>query len=72
MPGVSAMGGLQADKSPLSELLNVAWAGHEIVSDYTRPALRWLEAGGRADMEQLIREEEEEEERSWQRRSLGS
>ena len=38
---------LEADVSPLAELLNVAWARHEIVSDHTAASLAWLEAGGK-------------------------
>eukprot|EP00775_Hariotina_reticulata_P013856 gene13856-13978_t len=34
---------LTADASPLSEVLNVAWAAHEIVSDVTAEVLDWLE-----------------------------
>lgn len=34
---------LVADKSGLSEALNVAWASHEIVSDTTPQMLDWFE-----------------------------
>lgn len=34
---------VQADESPLSEELNVLWAGHEIVGDIAANALTWLE-----------------------------
>ncbi|KAI7843770.1 hypothetical protein COHA_002668 [Chlorella ohadii] len=37
---------LEPDVSPLAELLNVAYARHEIVSDTTDVTLEWLEAGG--------------------------
>lgn len=60
--GVPGIGGLRlsADESPLSELLNLAWAGHEIVSDHTRAALAWLAAGGKgSSMEQLLRAEQQ-------------
>jgi predicted esterase len=36
-----------ADKSGLSELLNLAWAGHEIVSDGTDAVLAWFEQQGK-------------------------
>jgi hypothetical protein len=35
---------LRPDKSDLSEVLNVAWAGHEIVSDTTTQMLDWFES----------------------------
>jgi hypothetical protein len=38
---------LEADVSPVAELLNVAWARHEISSAETAASLAWLEAGGR-------------------------
>ena len=38
---------LEADKSGLSELLNLAWAGHEIVSDGIGDVLDWFEQQGR-------------------------
>jgi hypothetical protein len=34
---------LTADASPLSEVLNVAWAAHEITSDMTAEMLDWFE-----------------------------
>lgn len=35
---------LVSDSSPLTELLNLAWAGHEIMSDGVVEALKWLQA----------------------------
>jgi len=38
---------LVADRSALSEVLNVAWAMHELVGDHISESLAWLESGGR-------------------------
>jgi hypothetical protein len=35
------------------QLLNVAWARHELVGDTTDLSLRWLEAGGKKSPEEL-------------------
>lgn len=35
---------LEADRSPIFEVLNVAWAGHEIISDTTDAMLDWFAA----------------------------
>jgi len=35
---------LNKDESPVFEELNVAWAGHELVSDHMDAALDWLAA----------------------------
>lgn len=32
----------KADTSPVFEELNLAWAGHELVSDYTDACLDWF------------------------------
>lgn len=42
VPGVETFR-LQADLSPISEELNVAWAGHEIVAAPTQAMLDWFE-----------------------------
>jgi hypothetical protein len=42
LSGVSSWS-LAPDKSGLPEVLNVAWAGHEIVSDTTRDMLGFFE-----------------------------
>jgi hypothetical protein len=39
-PGVADS--LEADVSPLSEVLNVAWAVHEITGDYMRDTMEWI------------------------------
>jgi hypothetical protein len=44
VPGIEQMP-LAADASPLSELLNLAWAEHEICSDPTATFLDWAEGG---------------------------
>ena len=36
--------------------MNLAWAKHEIISDYLTPCLAWLEARGAAPMDRLLRE----------------
>lgn len=38
---------LDPDVSPVAELLNLAWAGHELASDPIDAGLAWLEAGGK-------------------------
>lgn len=50
---------LEADVSPVAELFNVAYARHELVGDTTDVSLAWLEAGGKADVDELQRREEE-------------
>jgi hypothetical protein len=45
---------LAGDESHLSELLNVAYARHELVSDHLDAALSWLEAGGKKSIESLL------------------
>ncbi len=42
--------GLAADASDVPELLNLAYAGHEIVSDGVDAALEWLMAGGKGTL----------------------
>lgn len=42
-----------------AELLNVAYAEHEIIADYTFGILKWLEGGGAADLSQLAAVSEE-------------
>ncbi len=47
---VAPVGGglsLKLDESHLGELLNLAWAKHELVSDEAEAALAWLQGGGR-------------------------
>ena len=46
MPEATAHDTLQPDLSPLSEVLNVAYAMHELVADRIEDVLKWLEAGG--------------------------
>ena len=41
--------------SPRAEL-NMAWSWHEIVADYVRPTLVWMEAGGRANLSALVQQ----------------
>ncbi len=36
--------------------LNLAWSWHEIVSDYVRPTLVWLEKKGKADLDALVKQ----------------
>ncbi|KAL4444235.1 hypothetical protein ABPG75_011972 [Micractinium tetrahymenae] len=47
---------LEPDASDVSELLNTAYSGHEIVGDYTTAVLRWFEGGAAEDLEQLAQE----------------
>jgi hypothetical protein len=44
VPGIEQMP-LNSDESPLSELLNLAWAEHEICSNPTTEFLDWVEGG---------------------------
>lgn len=37
------------------EQMNLAWASHEIISDYLTPCLAWLEAGGQKPIDGLLR-----------------
>mgnify|MGYP003685014893 CR=1 FL=1 len=39
---------LEPDVSPLAEILNVAWAEHEITSEYMRDTMRWISYAGNA------------------------
>ncbi len=48
VPGIEQLP-LAADVSPLSELLNLAWAEHEICSDPTAAFLDWVEGGFRGE-----------------------
>ncbi|KAL4457969.1 hypothetical protein ABPG75_012834 [Micractinium tetrahymenae] len=50
---------LEADVSQVAELFNVAYARHELIGDTTGVALAWLEAGGKADIDELQRQEVE-------------
>lgn len=45
---------LEADVSPLAELLNVAFARHELTSDHTDAALAWLEAHGKESIDTFL------------------
>ena len=36
--------------------MNLAWAWHEIVSDYVRATLAWLETKGKANLAKLVAE----------------
>lgn len=49
---------LPLTRLPLASLrpaaLNVAWSWHEIVSDYVRPTLMWMEAKGKANLAALV------------------
>jgi hypothetical protein len=40
--GLSQLDSLMADHSPVSEEMNVAWANHELVSDYIDETLDFL------------------------------
>lgn len=35
--------------------MNLAWASHEIISDYLTPCLAWLEAGGQKPIDGFLR-----------------
>ena len=53
---------LEPDASPLTQLLNVAWAQHEIVSWGVDSALAWLQllrSGSRGDIGALLEQEKE-------------
>lgn len=41
---------------PTFQALNVAYARHDAVADYTTACLAFLEAGGRADLQDLLRQ----------------
>lgn len=45
-PGVADS--LEPDVSPLSEVLNVAWAAHEITGDYMQDTMMWIGMAGQA------------------------
>ena len=52
----------------LTELLNLAWAQHEIASTGVDAALTWLESGGKLNLNELLKDEKELEaitEGSW-------
>ncbi|KAL4426995.1 hypothetical protein ABPG77_009556 [Micractinium sp. CCAP 211/92] len=53
---------LEADVSQVAELFNVAYARHELIGDTTDVSLAWLEAGGKADIDELQRQEAERRE----------
>ena len=36
--------------------MNLAYSMHEIVSDFVRPTLMWLESKGRSDLNTLVRQ----------------
>lgn len=43
-----------APNLPCLTALNVAWAWHEIVADYVRPTLMWLEKRGQDNLAALV------------------
>ncbi|KAL4422147.1 hypothetical protein ABPG77_006836 [Micractinium sp. CCAP 211/92] len=47
---------LISDESQIWQELNLAWSWHEIVSDYVRPTLVWLEKKGKADLDALVKQ----------------
>jgi hypothetical protein len=49
-PIVGKRASLTPDQSPLTELLNLAYARHEIVSDGVDSALEWLQNGGNGEL----------------------
>jgi poly(3-hydroxybutyrate) depolymerase len=52
---------LEPNASPLSTLMNVAFAGHEIITSGLNSALNWLENGGQGDLLKWVTEEEKAE-----------
>jgi len=46
---------LISDESQIWQSLNLAWAWHEIISDFVRPTLEWLEKRGKADLDALVK-----------------
>lgn len=48
--------------SHLAQLLNVAYAQHELTGWSAGAALAWLEARGRASIQELLQQEEQEQE----------
>jgi hypothetical protein len=50
VPGIRGMN-LDAETSPIHEVLNVAWAGHEIVSDYMDDMFAFFEWPGPDEVE---------------------
>jgi hypothetical protein len=58
VPGIERVR-LVADESPVTELFNLAFASHEIVSDYTRVTLAWLALGGKRNLEKLLKAEQQ-------------
>ena len=46
---------LQPDESPVAEVLNVAWAMHEIMSDHNRATLQWILHAGQPKTELELR-----------------
>ncbi|KAL4441477.1 hypothetical protein ABPG77_001981 [Micractinium sp. CCAP 211/92] len=47
--------GLASDPAIIGEQMNLAWASHEIISDYLTPCLAWLEAGGQKPIDGFLR-----------------
>jgi len=45
---------LSCPAAPSYAALNLAWSWHEIVADYVRPTLMWLEARGQANLAGLV------------------
>jgi hypothetical protein len=52
---------LEANKSPLMTLMNVAFAQHDIITSGLDSALKWLESGGQGDLVKWVTEEERAE-----------
>jgi len=52
---------LEPDRSPLTALMNVAFAGHDIITSGLDSALKWLESGGQGDFVKWIDKEEKAE-----------
>lgn len=50
VPGIRGIS-LEAEVSPIHELLNLAWGGHEIVSDYTGDMFDFFARPGPDDVE---------------------
>ncbi|PSC67478.1 aci-reductone dioxygenase [Micractinium conductrix] len=50
---------LEPDVSHVAELFNVAYARHELIGDTTEVSLAWLEAGGKASIEELEQQDGE-------------
>eukprot|EP01026_Neomeris_dumetosa_P020694 TRINITY_DN1833_c0_g1_i1.p1 TRINITY_DN1833_c0_g1~~TRINITY_DN1833_c0_g1_i1.p1 ORF type:complete len:473 (-),score=22.30 TRINITY_DN1833_c0_g1_i1:748-2166(-) len=43
IPEIGELDSLQQDESPIAEELNVAWAQHQMISDYTSQVLKWFQ-----------------------------